>query len=127
MSQQDDALPFGTHRVPTSRLARREGNRVYGGKVGEILPGKGKQLLLKNFNIALFNVEGNYYAVKDACPHTGYPLSKGVLKGEVVICASHNWQFSVRDGRCLRGEHDREPDIRTYPVEIKEGEIWVVI
>lgn len=127
---QDDTkkhLPFGVHYVPPAKRARREGNLVYGGRVGELPPGKGKQLVLDNFSIALFNVAGKYYAVKDACPHAAYPLSKGVLRDEVVICASHNWQFDVTTGRCLRGEQEERPDIRTYPVELKGAEIWVKI
>ncbi len=125
MSSKEDARPFGTHYVPPAKRARREGNRVYGGKVGELPLGKGKQLILDNFNVALFNVDGVYYAVKDACPHAGYPLGKSVLKGEVVVCSSHNWQFNVKTGQCVRGEHEEEPDIRTYVVEIIGDEIWV--
>lgn len=123
----DKPLPFGAHYVPPAKRARREGNRVYGGKIRSLAPGHAKQLVLDNFNIALFNVAGEFFAIKDACPHAAYPLSKGVLQGEVVICASHNWQFNVKNGRCVRGEHGNLPTIRTYEVELEGDEIWVKI
>ena len=116
--------PFGVEYVPRSRRVRaKKGGPVCVGRVGEIPPGKAKAVVLENFKVAVFNVEGHFYAIKDACPHAEYPLSNGTLRGEVVACSSHNWQFNVRTGACLRG--DPGVTVRRFEVELRGEEIWV--
>lgn len=116
--------PFGVEYVPhKKRLRAKRGEPVYVGRVDEIPPGKAKAVDLEKFKVAVFNVGGKFFAIRDACPHAEYPLSKGVLRGEVVACSSHNWQFNVRNGQCLRG--NPEMTIRTFEVEVREEELWI--
>lgn len=61
--------------------------------------------------------DGEIYAVDDACPHEGYPLSQGQLDGCVLTCIWHNFKFDVRDGQCIKGEEA----VRTYPVRVHDG------
>ena len=49
--------------------------------------------------LAVFNVEGTYYALDGICPHQGGPLGKGQLNGCVVTCPWHGWQFNVATGQ----------------------------
>lgn len=116
--------PFGVDYVPhTRRLKAKKGEPVRVGLVSEIPPGRAKSVDLENFKVAIFNVDGGFYAIKDACPHAEYPLNKGTLRGEVVACSSHNWQFNVRTGECLRGNPGST--IRTFEIEIRGDEVWV--
>jgi nitrite reductase/ring-hydroxylating ferredoxin subunit len=72
--------------------------------------------------IALFAAEDGVLACNNRCPHEGYPLSEGTLDGACVLtCNWHNWKFDLHDGANLLGG-DR---LRTYPVELRDGEIWV--
>jgi nitrite reductase/ring-hydroxylating ferredoxin subunit len=48
--------------------------------------------------IALFNVDGMFYALDGICPHQGGPLGEGELEGSVITCPWHGWQFDVRTG-----------------------------
>jgi nitrite reductase (NADH) small subunit/3-phenylpropionate/trans-cinnamate dioxygenase ferredoxin subunit len=48
---------------------------------------------------ALANVDGKLYAIDNNCPHMGGPLSKGTLKGNVITCPWHAWQWEVTSGR----------------------------
>jgi nitrite reductase/ring-hydroxylating ferredoxin subunit len=48
--------------------------------------------------IALFNLDGAFYAISNFCIHQGGPLSKGVLEGDVVTCPWHGWKYSVKNG-----------------------------
>ncbi len=59
------------------------------------------------------------FVMDNACPHEGYGLVQGELKGGELTCAWHNWKFRVADGRCLFGEED----VRTYPVRIVGNEV----
>lgn len=116
--------PFGVDYVPhTRRIKPKKGEPVFVGLVSEIPPGRAKSVALEKFKVAVFNVDGKFCAIKDACPHAEYPLVKGTLRGEVVSCSSHNWQFNVRTGECLRG--DPELRIRQFEVEVRGDEVWV--
>lgn len=74
--------------------------------------------------IALFNVNGNIFAIDNACPHMGGPLGKGVLEGCIVTCPWHDWQFDVTNGNCVNMPGD---DARSISVEIRENEIFLRI
>ena len=43
------------------------------------------------------------FALDNRCPHEGYPLAQGDLKGGELTCCWHNWKFDVADGACLIG------------------------
>ncbi len=123
---------FGVDYVPKKKRAQIVDGRVYGGKISEFIPGKAKAIPLDRFTIALFRVEDEFYAIKDACPHADYPLSKSQLISKyVVMCTSHNWQFDIRDGHCVKigkcGHSIPDLQVRTFPVEIKEDSVWVVV
>ena len=67
-------------------------------RVEEVQPGKGKVVKVQGKTLALFNVEGRFYAINNICPHEGGPLAKGRLKGHVVSCPWHDLKFDVRNG-----------------------------
>lgn len=75
----------------------------------------GKQILLVASG-------GRLYALANRCPHEGYPLSEGSEgPAGVLTCNWHNWKFDLASGEALVG---RDP-VRTYPVEERDGEIFV--
>jgi nitrite reductase/ring-hydroxylating ferredoxin subunit len=121
---------FGVDYVPKKRRAEVVGGRVYGGKLGELKPGRARAIPLDRFTIALFRIDDEFYAIKDACPHADYPLSKSLLVSRyTVMCSSHNWQFDIRDGHCVKIGHcgKAPPDlsVRTFPVEIEGEDLWI--
>src|SRR3989337_2367438 len=67
----------------------------------EIAPGQGKRVEVNGKKIALFNVEGAFYATDDSCTHRGGPLSEGVLDGKEVTCPWHGATFDVTTGEVL--------------------------
>jgi nitrite reductase/ring-hydroxylating ferredoxin subunit len=73
-------------------------NFVSVAKVNDIPPGQGKTVQVAGKNIALFNVDGSFYAVDDTCLHRGGPLGEGELTGHVVTCPWHGWKYDVRTG-----------------------------
>jgi nitrite reductase (NADH) small subunit len=62
-------------------------------------PGSAREFLAGDSVVALFNVDGTFYALNGVCPHQGGPLGKGTLCGAVVTCPWHGWQFDVRSGQ----------------------------
>ncbi len=67
-------------------------------KVSELKPGEGKAVQAGGKTIALFNVDGTFYAIDDACTHAGGPLSEGSVSGRSVTCPWHGAEFDVTSG-----------------------------
>ena len=64
----------------------------------EIAPGSSKQIEVDGQQIALFNIDGDYYAIDNTCTHRGGPLAEGSVEGETVTCPWHGGQFNVKTG-----------------------------
>lgn len=67
----------------------------------EIAPGQAKAVDVGGRRIALFNLNGTFYAMDDACPHRGGPLSEGEINGTTVTCPWHAAQFDIPSGQHL--------------------------
>jgi len=91
--------------------------------VNEVPPGTGK-LVMGPFEkpIALFNVNGEVYAINYICPHMGGPLGEGKLSGYVVSCPWHGWTFDVRSGL---PDHPGGHSVSAYEVKVEDDEIFV--
>ena len=87
----------------------------------ELKPGQGKKVEINGQAIALFNVNGTYYAIEDACSHVGGPLSEGSLSGTTVMCPWHGAEFDVTCGKVLGGP--AASDLKHYPVQVQGQEI----
>ncbi|MCJ8008076.1 Rieske (2Fe-2S) protein [Lederbergia wuyishanensis] len=72
--------------------------------------------------IAVFVHEKQVYAVDNRCPHMGFPLHTGSLCNGILTCHWHHARFDIKSGGTLDPWAD---DVATYPVEIKEDEVWV--
>jgi nitrite reductase/ring-hydroxylating ferredoxin subunit len=64
----------------------------------EIATGAAKQVEVNGKTIALFNLDGNYYAMDNTCTHRGGPLAEGYVEGEEVTCPWHGAQFNIKTG-----------------------------
>jgi len=94
-------------------------------KISEILPGEVKSYLVENEVIAICNVEGKFYALKDECTHLEFPLSDGLLEGETITCAHHGAEFDVRSGEALCMPAVEPVD--TYEVKVDGEDIYVLL
>src|SRR5262245_11378021 len=86
-------------------------------------PGQRKLIRAQGREIALFNIEGAFYAIDNHCPHSTGPLVKGRLFGTTLTCPWHGSQFEVTTGRHLSGP--TEKDVACYPAR-KEGETLII-
>jgi len=67
----------------------------------DVPPGQAAAFTIEGHKIALFNVEGTYYAIGDACTHRGGPLSEGNVQGTTVTCPLHGADFDLKTGAAL--------------------------
>lgn len=91
-------------------------------RVEELPPGEAFRLD-RGVPIAVFNADGEFYAVDDTCTHQDASLADGWLEGCVVECPLHASCFDLRTGR-PSGPPAKEP-LRTYPVSVRDGVIYV--
>ena len=90
----------------------------------EVKPSKAKLLFLEGEPVAVFNVDGVFYATQETCTHAGGPLSEGELEDNVIICPWHGSCFDVTNGEVMCGP--AEEPVKTYRV-ILDGEIGRVV
>lgn len=74
---------------------------------------------------ALYSVGGEVYATDNLCTHGQARLCDGFLEGHEIECPLHQGRFDIRDGRALCAPLDA--DVRSYPVRMDEGRIWLRI
>ena len=88
---------------------------------------EGKMLGIEvgDLQIAVYNVEGQFYATDNVCTHALAVLTDGFLEGDVVECPLHAGCFNVKTGKGM-GAPIME-DLRTYPVRVEADTIEVEI
>jgi nitrite reductase (NADH) small subunit len=91
-------------------------------KKDEVPPGMIREFQIDGKTFALSNVEGKLYAINNLCLHRGGPLGQGELKGNVVTCPWHGWQYDVTTGKLVTN-----PAVacETYAVEVRGDDIFV--
>ena len=82
------------------------------------------EIIIGGQAIAVANVDGQFYAFENACPHADGPLGEGGMEGCVVKCPYHGWEFDVRDGSCLTVE---DQSVASYAVQIVEDAVCVAM
>ena len=97
-------------------------NRYHIAHASEIPPGEGREFVVAEKIVAVFNSDGVFHAMDGICPHMGWPLAKGDLNGNVVTCPWHGWQFDVTSGRHCLNAQLKHP---AFPIRLEEGELWV--
>jgi nitrite reductase/ring-hydroxylating ferredoxin subunit len=102
----------------------KQGETITVGRIADVPVGRGATIELPGgTELALYNVEGEFFAIENFCPHRGAPLADGIICGHVVECGWHGWRFDVRTGRCLT----TDDHVESYEVVIEEGWIKIIV
>ncbi len=88
----------------------------------EQIPVLGSRVVLAgDLRVALFRgTEDRVFAVQDACPHKGGPLSQGIMHGTSVTCPLHNWKIDLASGEALGPD---EGCTNVFPVKVEDGRV----
>ena len=89
----------------------------------ELSPGSGKVVEADGRSIALFNVEGTFYAIDNTCSHRGGPLGEGELNGESVTCPWHGANFNVKTGAVT--SPPAGTGVRSFAVKVEGRDVLV--
>ncbi|RMH37777.1 MAG: non-heme iron oxygenase ferredoxin subunit [Nitrospirae bacterium] len=98
------------------------GERVRVAGTQDLAPGTGMVAEVRGHRIAVFHVDGQFYAIDNTCVHRGGPLGEGELNGEVVSCPWHGWEYNVKTGACLTNP---SASVKTYPVVVENSDVMV--
>jgi nitrite reductase (NADH) small subunit len=72
------------------------------GAVSDIPLRGARRVPTRNGDVAIFRTgDGRVFALKDACPHKGGPLSQGIVHGQAVACPLHNWSIELATGEAM--------------------------
>ena len=104
-------------------------------RADEIASGDRKIVEIGGIEIGIFNLGGEFFALRNRCPHQGGPLCKGLLwglweapapgeirysrRGEILTCGWHGWEFDVRTGQSYTDP--RRLRARAYEVHVEPG------
>ncbi len=74
-------------------------------------------------DIALFRTADDHvFALRDACPHKGGPLSQGIVHGTRVTCPLHNWVIELESGQAVAPDQGHTA---CYPVQVVQGVVSI--
>jgi nitrite reductase/ring-hydroxylating ferredoxin subunit len=101
--------------------------------VEAIPPGSRRRVKIGARHVAVFNVDGDFFALRDVCPHQGAALSAGQVVHSVnaprpgcyewdpatlfVRCPWHGWEYDLKTGQSWSGPSR----VRTFPVSVEPG------
>ncbi|OBB03406.1 (2Fe-2S)-binding protein [Mycobacteriaceae bacterium 1482268.1] len=107
----------------------------------ELPPGSMKLVEAGKFGVGVYNIDGEFYAIANYCSHEGAPLCEGYVGGanvydpktpgrvsvsrlgRIVRCPWHQWEFDITTGQTVADPSRR---IRTYQVEVSDGEVYLI-
>jgi nitrite reductase (NADH) small subunit/3-phenylpropionate/trans-cinnamate dioxygenase ferredoxin subunit len=100
------------------------GQRVTVGKAGDIPEGGSTVVAVGGKDVAVFRVNGQFFAIDDFCPHMGASLSGGHVENGIVTCPWHYWRFRLSDGAWADN-----PRIKTgcYVVHVEGDELQIEV
>ncbi len=85
-------------------------------------PGSARAFVVGRYEVALFNAEGELYALENACPHQGGPIADGFLEARTITCPWHAWCFDLRTGTLTLGDYATIP---RFEVRVDDGAIYL--
>jgi nitrite reductase (NADH) small subunit len=88
----------------------------------DVPSGEGRVVDAEGKSLALFNVDGAFYALDNACSHRGGPLGEGDLDGTMVVCPWHAWRWDVKTGA---NANNPAVKMACFPVSLDGGSLYV--
>jgi naphthalene 1,2-dioxygenase system ferredoxin subunit len=77
------------------------------------------QAIVRGVKVALYAVDGEYFATADLCTHGAASLADGYLDGELIECPLHQGTFNVKTGAAVGAPCSVA--VKTFPVKLENG------
>jgi nitrite reductase/ring-hydroxylating ferredoxin subunit len=90
-----------------------------------VAPGTALKVESGALTLAVFNLDGEFHVIDDACTHGPGSLSEGYIDGDVVECIFHNGQFDIRTGAVV--SPPCMVPVKTYPAHVEDGMVVIEV
>ena len=84
---------------------------------------EGRAVRIGDLEIAIFNLNGRFMAIENACPHKGGPLCDGIVTGTSVVCPLHGQHFDLESGSPVRAS--QPTCLAVFPARVQDGIVQV--
>ncbi len=84
---------------------------------------QGRAVNVAGKEIAIFNLDGRFLAIDNACPHKGGPLCDGIVSGSSVVCPLHGQKFDLATGMPVLAS--TPGCVTSYPARVEDGIVLV--
>ena len=101
----------------------KEWHRV--AKTDDVLEDEPKAVQVGNEYIAIYKIDGTFYATDDICTHEFASLAEGFIEGDVIECPLHAGQFHIPTGKAMSPPVTE--DLRTFAVKVEGEDIYVEV
>ena len=91
---------------------------------GDLKPGENKVVDVNGTEVALFNVDNEFFAISNTCLHRGGPLGEGFLEGDTVTCPWHGWKYNVKTGANAMIPTAK---VANYQVKVEGNDVLVAV
>jgi nitrite reductase/ring-hydroxylating ferredoxin subunit len=91
----------------------------------DVAPGTAIKVERAGLELAVFNIDGEFYVTDDHCTHGPGSLSEGYIEGDIVECNFHQGQFNIRTGEVVL-----PPcfvPVKTYPASVRDGKVTIEV
>ena len=99
-------------------------NLVRVASISDLKPGENKVVNVNGTEVALFNVDGEFFAINNTCLHRGGPLGEGSLEGDTVTCPWHGWRYNVKTGQNAMLPTAK---VASYQVKVEGNDVLVAV
>jgi nitrite reductase/ring-hydroxylating ferredoxin subunit len=89
----------------------------------DLAPGSVKSFEVGGEMVAVYNIDGTFYATEARCTHATADLADGILEGEVIECSLHFGAFNVKTGKAVQAPCFI--DLKTFRTAVKDGQVFV--
>ena len=89
----------------------------------DLPPGNVKSFEVGDERVAVYNIDGTFYATEAQCTHAAADLGDGILEGDVIECSLHFGAFNVKTGKAVQAPCF--DDLKTFKTEVRDGKVFV--
>lgn len=93
------------------------------GSLWELAPGEHRVVDVEGTEVAVFNIDGEFYAIEDTCTHDGSEIASGSLQGYEIACPRHGARFCLKTGKVL--SPPAYEDLVCFPVRVENGMVQI--
>src|SRR5438477_6058785 len=84
--------------------------------------GEAQEFSIDDRVVCIANVNGDYCALDNVCPHRGGPLGQGIIAGSKIVCPWHGWEIEAKTG-----EANGQPAVPVYELRIDGDDVLVKV